>query len=147
MHSRDKGKSNSKRPYRAKKPEWVSLSAEELEDVIVKLAKEGVSPSKIGVTLRDQYGIPDLSMVTKKKLTQILREKGLAPKLPEDLSNLIHKAVKIRKHIEGHSKDKVNRRGLQLTESKIKRLIKYYKKSGRLPADYIYDPEKAKLEF
>lgn len=146
MHSRDKGKSTSKRPNRVKKPEWVSLSSEEVEDSVEKLARDGNSPSKIGVILRDQYGVPDVTMVTKKRLTQILTEKNLAPKLPEDLNNLIRKAVKLRAHLEGHKKDKNNRRGLQLMESKIQRLVKYYRGSGKLPADYRYDPEKARLE-
>jgi small subunit ribosomal protein S15 len=146
MHSRVKGKSRSKKPARAKKPEWVGLSAEEVFDAIEKLAREGNNASKIGLILRDQYGVPDVALVTKKKVTQILKEKNLAPENPEDLNNLIRKAVKLRAHLDSHKKDKANTRGLELMESKIKRLIKHYKASGRLPADYRYEPEQAKLE-
>ena len=84
--------------------------------------------------------------VTKKKLTRILADKDLAPKRPEDLNNLVRKAVNLRKHMESHTKDKANKRSLSLIEAKIKRLVKHYKKSGKLPADYRYDPEKARLE-
>jgi len=145
IHSRDKGKSRSNRPTRVKKPEWVSLSGEEVVDVIEKLAKEGNTPSKIGIILRDQYGVPDAKLVLNKKITQVLAEKNLAPKLPEDLNNVIKKAVRLRKHIRIHSKDNANKRGLTLAESKIRRLIKYYKKTGKLPKDYRYDPKKTML--
>jgi len=36
-------------------------------------------------------------------------------------------------------------RGLQLTESKINKLVKYYKKSDRLSKDWKYDHKKVKL--
>jgi small subunit ribosomal protein S15 len=146
MHSRVKGKSDSKRPTRAKKPEWVGLSSEEVEDAVERLARDGNSPSKIGVIIRDQYGIPDITMVCKKRVTQILREKKIAPAIPEDLNNLIKKAVKLRAHLAANKKDKNNTRGLALIESKIHRLSNYYKSTGKLPSDYRYDPEKARLE-
>jgi small subunit ribosomal protein S15 len=95
--------------------------------------------------LRDQYGILDVRLVCGRKLTKILEENGLGMELPEDLYNLIVKAVNLREHLEKHKKDKHNTRGLYLVESKIKRLGKYYKKSGRLPKDWRYDPEKAKI--
>ncbi|WP_297476078.1 30S ribosomal protein S15, partial [Thermococcus sp.] len=79
------------------------------------------------------------------KITKILEENGLAPDIPEDLMALIRKAVKLRKHLEMHPKDKHSRRGLQLTESKIRRLVKYYRRTGKLPAKWRYDPEQAKL--
>ena len=35
--------------------------------------------------------------------------------------------------------------GLLLTESKIHRLVKYYKNTGRLPPEWKFDQSKAKL--
>jgi small subunit ribosomal protein S15 len=58
---------------------------------------------------------------------------------------LIKRAVMIRKHIEENHKDMTGKRGLQLTESKIKRLVKYYKRTGVLDKTWKYDPEKVKL--
>ena len=47
--------------------------------------------------------------------------------------------------MEKNKKDYVAKRGLQLTESKIKRLTKYYKRVGKLPENWKYDREKVKL--
>ncbi|MBM3309645.1 MAG: 30S ribosomal protein S15, partial [Candidatus Altiarchaeales archaeon] len=65
--------------------------------------------------------------------------------IPEDLQNLIKKAVSLRKHLESHKKDFGNKHGLLLVESKIRRLVRYYTSEGRLPSGWRYEPEKAKL--
>jgi len=145
MHTRRRGKSGSTRPYRTSPPEWIELSKEEVEDIIVKLAKRGEPPSKIGIILRDQYGIPLSRYVTGKKLTKTLEEKGIRYDIPEDLMNLIRKAVRIDKHRQVHKKDMVAKRAQQLVEAKIRRLVDYYKQKGKLPADWNYSIETAKL--
>jgi len=145
MHSRKGGRSGSKRPLREGTPNWVPYSEQELAELIVRLFKEGNSPSKIGITLRDQYGVPDVQQVTKKKMMQILKENNIPIEIPEDLQNLIKKAVSLRKHLDSHKKDMGNKHSILLTESKIKRLVKYYTASGKLPAGWRYDSEKAKL--
>jgi small subunit ribosomal protein S15 len=38
-----------------------------------------------------------------------------------------------------------SKRGMQLIESKIRRLAKYYKREGKLPEDWAYNLEQAKL--
>ncbi|HIQ49753.1 MAG TPA: 30S ribosomal protein S15 [Nanoarchaeota archaeon] len=143
MYARKKGKSGSKKPLT--KATWVEYTPEEVEQLVVKLAKEGYSSAMIGLILRDQYGIPSVRDITGKKITKILAEHGLAPKIPEDLFNLLKKAVNLRKHLEVHRKDKHSRRGLELLESKIRRLAEYYIRKGKLPKDWKYDPEKAKI--
>lgn len=147
MHARKKGKSRSKKVKRPKVPEWVNYSTDEVEEIIEKLAKDGKAPSKIGLILRDQYGIPDVSAITKKKITKILKEKNLAFKIPEELRNLIQRATSLRSHLKKHSKDQHSRGGLKLIESKIHRLSKYHKARGSLPESWRYDPEKARLEL
>ena len=142
MHSRKKGKSGSTRPARLEKPVWVELSAEEVENEVVKLARKGYSKSRIGVLLRDSYGIPLVRVVTGKSISQILEENGIESTIPEDLTDLIKKALNLRKHMETNHKDLESRKGLQRTESKIYRLIKYYKKKKALAADFKYDVEK-----
>jgi small subunit ribosomal protein S15 len=138
LYSRKKGKSKSTRPISRKTPSWCKYAPEEVESLIVKLGKEGYSPSFIGVTLRDQYGIPLVKAITGKSITQILKESNLASKLPEDLENLLKKAEKARRHLEKHKKDYSNKRALALIESKIHRLSEYYKEKGVLPADWKY---------
>lgn len=145
MHSRAKGKSGSTRPSNPQKPAWVPIKAKEIEMLVVKLAKEGKRPSVIGTLLRDVYGVPSVSVLTKKRVHAILQEKQLLPEMPEDLMALMRRAVMIRKHMAENKKDMTAKRGLQLTESKIHRLAKYYKSEGRLAADWKYDPEKIKL--
>jgi small subunit ribosomal protein S15 len=142
MHSRKRGKSGSTRPARLEKPVWVELSAEEVENEVIKLARKGYSKSRIGVLLRDSHGIPLVRVVTGKSISQILEENGIESPIPEDLTDLIKKALNLRKHMETNHKDLESRKGLQRTESKIFRLIKYYKKKKVLAKDFKYDVEK-----
>jgi len=137
--SKEKGKSHSTRPIRTEPPKWVNYKPEDVENLVVNLARKGYPPSMIGIILRDQYGIPLVKAITGKKITEILQEHNLAPSIPEDLNNLIKRAENIKKHLEEHPKDKSSRRGLQLIESKIWRLIKYYKDRGILQPDWKYE--------
>lgn len=143
--SKIKGKSHSIRPIESGAPKWVKSSAEEVESIVMDVAKKGVPPSQIGILLRDQYGIPLTRQLTGKKLGKVLSEKGLAPELPEDLFNLIKHTGAIRRHLEEHPKDMNSKRGLHLLESKINRLAKYYISAGKLPRDWKYSPEKASI--
>nr|AOZ56003.1 ribosomal protein S15P/S13E [uncultured korarchaeote] len=136
MHARRKGQSHSNRPPPTVVPSWTRMKAAEIEEVIVDLAKRGVPPSRIGLILRDSYGIPLVKRVLGVKLTKILEKHGLAPQVPEDLANLINKARRIMRHLKEHGKDIHNKRNLQLVEAKIRRLVKYYKREGVLPPDW-----------
>ncbi len=143
MHSGSRGKSGSKKPIKKTVPVWVSYKPKESELIIAKLAKEGRSAAEIGTILRDTYGIPDARTLFKKKISQILSEKNLNPELPEDILALVRRSVMIRKHMETNKKDQTARRGLMLTESKIKRLTKYYKRTGKLEENWKFDPSRA----
>lgn len=145
MHSRRKGKSGSTRPVKTSPQKWVEQSPKDLEAIIVKLAKKGESPSKIGMILRDQYGVPLVKTVANKKITKILEKNGIKPEIPEDLMNLLRKAVNLDKHKATNHKDMGSKRGLQLIEAKIRRIAKYYKRTGRLPEDWKYNLEQARL--
>lgn len=145
MHSRKKGKSGSTKPMKLVKPTWVSLKPKEVEMLILKYAKEGKTPSQIGLYLRDEYGVPSVKALVGKSVKDILAEKNVLPEIPEDLMALMRKAVLVRKHLVENKKDMPAKRGLQLTESKVNRLVKYYKRTGVLPAEWKYDPERIKL--
>ncbi|MCS7107220.1 MAG: 30S ribosomal protein S15 [Acidilobaceae archaeon] len=142
---KEKGRSGSTRPARPQPPSWLSFTPEEVELIIEELARKGYRPSMIGVILRDQFGIPLVKPVLGKTVTQVLAEKGMEPKIPEDLLNLMKKAVNVRRHLDEHPKDTHAKRGLVDTESRIRRLVKYYKRVGKLPKDWEYSPERAKL--
>ncbi|AFZ70218.1 ribosomal protein S15P/S13E [Caldisphaera lagunensis DSM 15908] len=145
MHKNSRrGKSHSIRPSTFT-ANWITYSQQEVEMIIEELAKKGYTPSQIGLVLRDQFGIPLVKPIIGKKVGKVLEEKNLSPKIPEDLFNLIRKAVNLRRHLNEHPKDKTSMRGLIFTESKIRRLSNYYKKVGKLNKDWVYDPNAAKL--
>ncbi len=141
MHARRKGKSGSVSPNRTEAPEWSNTDSSEIEKVIVELRKKDTSSAKIGLILRDKYGVPSVKLATGKRVEEILAEKNLASEIPEDLRNLIVKALGMRKHLSENKKDVHNKRQLQLTEAKVRRLGKYYVRNGKMPAGWAYKPE------
>ncbi|MEM1565951.1 MAG: 30S ribosomal protein S15 [Candidatus Bathyarchaeia archaeon] len=145
MPKQEKGKSHSTRPVSKRPPSWCKYQPEEVEALVIKLAREGHPPSRIGTILRDQYAIPLVKPLTGKTITQILKEAGLAPSIPEDLENLLKKAARLSAHLEKHRKDVHNKRALQLVEAKIHRLVEYYKQEGVLPSDWKYEPKAASI--
>jgi small subunit ribosomal protein S15 len=146
MHARRKGKSGSTRPIWRRTPEWVPYSSEEIENLVVEKAKEGFGSAQIGLILRDAHAVPSVKKITGKSITLLMNENDLGAKMPEDFLNLVRRASNLRKHLEsGNKKDKHSRRGLQLIESKIRRLVKYYRKKGIFEPDFKYEPSKATL--
>ena len=143
MHAPGKGISQSALPYRRSVPNWLKLTSDEVKDQIFKLAKKGLTPSQIGVILRDSHGVAQVRFVTGNKILRILKSKGMAPDLPEDVYCLIKKAVSIRKHLERNRKDRDAKFRLILVESRIRRLARYYKLSGVLPPTWRYDSNTA----
>ncbi|MGM5484499.1 MAG: 30S ribosomal protein S15 [Nanobdellota archaeon] len=143
--SRSRGKSGSSKVLDGKKPVWMTHKPKEAEMLVVKLAKEGYSSSGIGITLRDKYGIPSIKAITGKSITKIMEDKEVVPKLPEDLMNLMRKALSIRDHLEENHTDMTAKRGLELTEAKIRRLVGYYKEEGKISKDWKYNPKDARL--
>ena len=63
----------------------------------------------------------------------------MAPELPEDLFYLVKKAVTIRKHLERNRKDKDAKHRLMLTESRLRRLVRYYKTYKVIAPSWMYD--------
>ncbi|CAE7205965.1 COG3 [Symbiodinium sp. KB8] len=106
MYGKGKGIASSAIPYKRTPPTWLKMKPEDVCDHICKLAKKGLTPSQIGVTLRDSFGVPQVKNVTGNHILRILKTNGLAPTLPEDLYYLIKKAVSIRKHLDKNRKDK-----------------------------------------
>jgi len=145
MYSRKKGKAGSNKPVDKSKPLWVRYKANEIELLATKLAKDGMVPSQIGMTLRDAYGIPSVKLIAGKKISKVLTERKAQAAIPEDLMALIKRTILLKKHLETNKHDVPAKRGLELTDSKIRRNIKYYKKSGKLAQDWTYDPEKIRI--
>ncbi len=145
IHSHRHGKSHQSRPTSKRPPSWLTYSADEVTSLIVKLAKAGLTPSRIGGRLRDEYGIPLTKPIIGKSIVEVLRESKLAPAMPEDLQNLVEKARKVQSHLSRYKADRKNVRSLELIEAKIYRLSKFYKKIGILPSDFKYTAVVAQL--
>ena len=70
------GISASALPFKRKAPLWQTMTPSSIVDMIVKLSKKGITPSQIGVSLRDQYAIPQTRFLTGKKIVRILKKEG-----------------------------------------------------------------------
>ncbi|MDO5846655.1 MAG: 30S ribosomal protein S15 [Methanocorpusculum sp.] len=145
MHARRRGIASSVRPFRTEAPEWSNSDAKEIEAKVIELRKSGLTCAQIGLVLRDKHGVPNVKLATGKRVNAIVRENNLDMDIPEDLRNLMHKALGMRKHLVENKKDLHNKRQLQLTESKIRRLVKYYVGTKKLPAGWAYSPETAEI--
>ncbi|CAG8466081.1 2801_t:CDS:2 [Paraglomus brasilianum] len=143
MHAPGKGIARSALPYRRTAPSWLKTTPEDVCEQICKLAKKGMTPSQIGVSLRDAHGIAQVKSVTGNKILRILKKNSLSPEIPEDLYHLIKKAVAVRKHLERNRKDKDAKFRLILIESRIHRLSRYYKLSGQLAPNWKYESSTA----
>ena len=126
-------------------PEWVPLTATEIEDLIVQFAESGITSARIGLNLRVQYGVPSVRLATGKTVTEIMKEKGVMPDLPEDLSNLMRRAISLNVHVKENRGDVSNLRGLNLIEARIRRLERYYKRNGVIPQNWKYSLENAEI--
>lgn len=138
LYSHKRGRSGSTRPLSKKTPTWCKYNAEEVEALVAKLAREGNNASTIGIILRDRYGIPLAKPIIGKTIHELLKSSDAAPKIPEDLDTLMKKAERARRHLERNKADSIAKRSLALIESKIYRLVRYYKEEGVLPLQWEY---------
>ncbi|XP_052893587.1 40S ribosomal protein S13 [Anopheles moucheti] len=143
MHAPGKGISKSALPYRRSVPSWLKLNADDVKEQIKKLGKKGMTPSQIGIILRDSHGVAQVRFVNGNKVLRIMKAVGLKPDIPEDLYFLIKKAVSIRKHLERNRKDIDSKFRLILIESRIHRLARYYKIKAVLPPNWKYESSTA----
>ncbi len=146
LHTHNHGKSHSTRPITLKKPSWITQTPKEIEEIITKYGKEGLTPSQIGIKLRDQHAIPLAKPIINKGITQVLDENNLKSDLPEDLANIVNKSVGLQKHLKTNKSDRRNVRSLELIEAKVHRLQVYYKRIGRIPKNWKYKSVVAQLE-
>jgi ribosomal protein S15P/S13E len=91
------------------KPEWVKMTAKEVEKLIVELGKQGNAPEKIGLILRDKHGIPqsrDLGL----KVGTVLKNAGIT--FPE-LKQVQEKRISaLTTHLTSHKHDSSAKRSL-----------------------------------
>lgn len=136
-----RGGGQSTRPVSKRPPNWVVYQPDEVKALIINLAREGKSQSEIGNILRDVHGIPLVKPIVGHGIRRVLEEADIAAAVPQDLYDLMVRATILRRHMDRNPKDFSNKRGLQLTESRIYRLTRYYKRKGKLPRDWNYRRE------
>ena len=144
MHARRKGRSGSSPQTRKENPNW-SLKSKDVEKLVLELSASGHSSSEIGIILRDLHGVPSVKLATGNSISKILSSKDVSSQLPEDLTNLMRKAVRLGEHLKLNKNDVHNTRSLNLTEAKILRLVKYYRSKNILSEDWKYSLADAKL--
>ncbi len=91
------------------KMDWVKIKLPELEKLVVQLHKEGNSPEKIGLILRDKHGIPKAKLIGKR-ITAILKDAKI--QLPSEKSKVEKKVEKIESHLVKHKHDYTAKRSL-----------------------------------
>ena len=145
MHSPGRGKSGSTKPLVDKAPEWSNADAKAVTELILSLAADGHTTAQIGTILRDQHAVPDTRLVVGKRIGQVLAENDVTAIYPEDMMSLMRRALRLIDHLESNRKDRHNTRQLELTESKIRRLARYYKGRGLLETEWTYKRDQLRL--
>lgn len=109
-----------------KKPTWLKYTKAEVEAIILKLAGKGLTAEKIGLTLRDQYGIPSVKLYNIK-IKQVLADKFVEP----TNTNLENKLNKIIEHFKKNKQDKKTGRALMITKAKLKKRNEYQERKTK----------------
>ena len=146
MYKSRRGKSGSSKPYVTEAPEWSNTNSDEVTNLVVELGKAGHSTAVIGTIMRDQHAVPDVRLVTGKRIGAILAENDIGGSYPEDMMNLMRQAARIIEHLaSGNHKDPHNKRPLEITEAKIRKLASYYISEGKLPSEWRYKRDELRL--
>jgi len=109
------------------KPIWLKYTEEEVKAIIQKLAGQGLTSEKIGLALRDQYGIPRVK-IYGIKIKGVLEEKNQFKE--PTIENLQKKLDKVIEHYKKNKQDKNAERSLIITKAKIKKREDYIKKGN-----------------
>jgi len=146
MYKSRRGQSGSSRPHVSEAPSWSNTDKDAIQSLILEMGKSGMSSADIGTVLRDKHAVPNVRLVLGKRIGQVLAENDMGGSYPEDMMNLMRQAVGIINHLgSGNHKDIHNKRALEITESKIRKLANYYKGEGRLPSEWRYKRDELRL--
>jgi len=118
----------SKTEQKTEKPIWLKYTEEEVKAIIHKLSNQGLTAEKIGLYLRDQYGIPTIKLYGIK-IKDVLEEKG---KYQEpNIINLEAKIQKIIEHYKKNKQDKNAERSLIISKAKLKKRKEYMERKEK----------------
>ena len=103
-----------------KKTDWIKIKPAELEKIVIDLYKKGETPAKIGLALRDKYGIPRAKLLGKR-IGEILSNAKLV--LPSEKSSVQTRIDCLNKHIEKNKHDQSAKKKLAKELWAIKRAL------------------------
>jgi len=112
----------------SKKPLWLKYDEKEIDAVILRLGKQGLTSEKIGLVLRDSYGIPS-SKILGKKIGKILKNNNIYKN--SELENLKKKLEKIKKHFEKNKQDQRARMALSIISARIRKIEQYQERKNK----------------
>jgi len=104
------------------KPVWLKHTAEQVKELIIELAKQGLTAEKIGLILRDVHGIPT-ARILGKRISHILKEANLYQN--PDMTNVKKRIEKLKKHVSAHKHDNTGKRSLMAKEARINKFKRY----------------------
>ena len=78
IQSKGKGKgiSSTVTPFKRRCARWVAHTPRSISELIVTMAKKGMSPSQIGVAIRDREAVPSIKLLTGQKIVRLLKKNG-----------------------------------------------------------------------
>jgi small subunit ribosomal protein S15 len=85
-----------------KKADWIKMKPVELEKIVAELYKQGETIAKIGLILRDKYGIPKAKLLGKR-IKEILE--GAKIQIRSESETIQKKINSLNKHIEKNKHD------------------------------------------
>lgn len=110
------------------KPVWLKYSEDEVRAIITKMANKGMTSEKIGLALRDQYGIPK-AKIFNIKIGKVLMENNKQE--DPNIINLTNKLNKLMQHYDKNKQDKKAHRSLTITKAKLKKRHEYKEKKSK----------------
>ncbi|MFA6022987.1 MAG: hypothetical protein WC781_02790 [Candidatus Pacearchaeota archaeon] len=116
---KEKTTEDKKMPERAK--------VEDIEAIVIDLAKKGTSPSKIGIILKEKYGVQKIKLLGKK-ISKILKENKIS--YEDDHVSIQNKIKSLEKHYEKNKQDKRAEREIVRYIGLRKKIEKYKIKKG-----------------
>jgi len=120
VETKTKKKADKKIPERAK--------VENIEEIIIALAKKEKSPAKIGLILKEKYGLTKTKAIGKK-ITKILKENNI--EYDDDLIIVNKKISNLEEHIKKNKQDKRAKRELVKFIGLRKKLERYNTKKAK----------------
>ncbi|MES1902766.1 MAG: hypothetical protein MHPSP_001880 [Paramarteilia canceri] len=137
-HHRGKSASTKAFGHNDQPSVFKDVNGKVVQDLVEQMAMKGMSPSMIVQHLRDNYGVLNFKgmPITRCKVLRLLKSKGLAPEIPEDLYNILMKAARMKKHLEQNKNDTSMKFYYTNKLCLAWRYVRYYKRTGVIPANF-----------